>query len=64
MIPLMPKTDSVHPKLLEFRKMLTLEGISLGRELGWYLFLKIVYFWLCWVFIAVYRLSLSAASRG
>ena len=42
MIPLMPKTDSVHPKLLEFRKMLTLEGISLGRELGWYLFLKIV----------------------
>ena len=64
MIPLMSKTDKIHPKLLEFRKMLTLEGISLGRVLGWYLFKKIIYFWLCWVFIAVYRLSLFAASRG
>ena len=34
MIPLMSKTDKIHPKLLEFRKMLTLEGISLGRVLG------------------------------
>ena len=30
-----------------------------------FLFLKIVYFlWLCWVFVAVHRLSLGAASGG
>ena len=28
------------------------------------LFLKINYFWLCWVFVAVCRLSVVAASRG
>ena len=27
-------------------------------------FKKIIYIWLCWVFIAVHELSLVAASRG
>ena len=27
-------------------------------------FLIIIYFWLCWVFTAVYRLSLVVVSRG
>ena len=31
----------------------------------WYFsFLKIIYFWLCWVFIAMHRLSLGAVRRG
>ena len=28
------------------------------------IFLRFIYFWLCWVFIAAHRLSLVAASRG
>ena len=28
------------------------------------IFLKLIYFWLCWVFIAACGLSLAAASRG
>ena len=29
-----------------------------------FIFLLFIYFWLCWVFTAVHRLSLAAASRG
>ena len=30
----------------------------------WFFFLKFIYFWLCWVFIAARRLSLVGVSRG
>ena len=37
---------------------------SKGRIWGYFFFLRFIYFWLHWVFVAAYRLSLVAESAG